>query len=379
MTPSNAVAAASHTDPYPYYRDLLAGPDLAWDAGPKLWLASRAAVIREVMANPACVVRPAAEPVPNAISGSSAGEIFSRLVRMNEGAGHTGPRRALGQFLAALDLDAVARRTAQLAPMLGSVEGDAITRWSFDLPTFVVADLLGVDQPDLPQLAREVADFVRCLSPLSTPVQLASASEAARALMHRFAAPRLGSMLPDSAGLGQDVVVANLIGLLSQTHEATAGLIGNSIVALLSRSALQARLRGDPSLARSFVCEVARYDPAVQNTRRFVAQATTVAGVALQPGDSILLLLGAAARDDHDCAMADSFMLERAQGELPGFGHARHACPGQQLALTIATGAIGHLLAQPRALDPAALCWRYAPSANARLPQFMTAPTKGQP
>lgn len=315
---------------------------LAFDAELKLWVANRAQDIRAVMENPDCVVRPPAEPVPKAIAGSSAGAIFGQLVRMSEGAAHAGPKLAISRALAAVDLAQVARRTAHFAPMLEGSEGDAITRWVFDLPTYVVADLLGIGEADLPQVARFMGDFVRCLSPLSTPEQLAGASTAASEMMERFAR----SMQP------ADACPANRIGLLSQTHEATAGLIGNCIVALLRDPDLQARLRNDPQQAAALVRQVSRDDPSVQNTRRFVARATSVAGVALQPGDAILLQLGAA-------------------GEC-GFGHGRHACPGQELAYTIATGALQHLLSLPL---PLALDWTYKPSANARLPLFSS---KGQ-
>lgn len=315
---------------------------LEFDPNQKLWLASRAEDIRAVMENPHCVVRPPGEPVPAAIAGSSAGAVFAQLVRMNEGDAHTAPKAALVQALAALDLAHVARRTAHFAPMLAGSDGAAVTRWVFDLPTYVVADLFGIAEADLAQVALLMAHFVRCLSPLSTPEQLAGASTAAHTLMGRFAQ----SMQPAGA------CPANRIGLLSQTHEATAGLIGNCIVALLRDPDLQARLRSDPRQAAALVRQVARDDPSVQNTRRFVTQATSIGGATLQAGDAILLKFAAA-------------------GEC-GFGHGRHACPGQELAYTIATGALQHLLAlaQPLALD-----WTYKPSANARLPLFTT---KGQ-
>lgn len=396
MPPLNAVAAASHPNPYPYYQHLLAGPKLYFDADLRLWIASRAAVIQEVLDNPHCQVRPTGEPVPKTIAGSSAGAVFARLIRMNEGAGHASPRRAIGQALAALDLAAITRKTGQFAIMLGErhglPDGAAITRWVFDLPTYVVADLLGLGQAELPLIALWMADFVRCLSALSTTQQLADASTAAQALHERFAqlvqtstvAPTglLADVCRQAARAGwadQDAILANMIGLLSQTHEATAGLIGNSIVALLSQPQLQARLGADPRLAAALVHEVARFDPPVQNTRRFVTQATSVAGVVLQPGDTILLLLAAAGRDEQAHSQPDAFLLERPVRKLLGFGHGRHACPGQELAMLIATSAIQHLLALPLALDPATLGWTYRPSANGRLPQFFTFPSKELP
>jgi cytochrome P450 len=396
MHPLNAIAAASHPNPYPYYQHLLAGPKLYFDADLRLWIASREAVIQEVLDDPHCQVRPAGEPVPRTIAGSSAGAVFARLIRMNEGAGHASPRRAIGQALAALDLAAIAMNTSQFATMLGDrhglPEGAAITRWTLDLPIYVVADLLGLGHAELPLMALWMADFVRCLSPLSTTEQLADASTAAQALNERFAqlvqastvAPTglvadVGRQAARAGWVEQDAILANLIGLLSQTHEASAGLIGNSIVALLSQPQLQARLRADPRLAAALVHEVARFDPPVQNTRRFVAQATSVAGVALQPGDIILLLLAAAGRDEQAHSQPDVFLLERPERRLLGFGHGRHACPGQELAMLIATTAIQHLLALPLALDPATLGWTYRSSPNGRLPQFFTSPSKEQP
>ena len=396
MPPLNAVAAASHPNPYPYYQHLLAGPKLYFDADLRLWIASRAAVIQQVLDNPHCQVRPTGEAVPITIAGSSAGAVFARLIRMNEGTSHASPRRAIGQALAALDLAAIVRKTGQFAIMLGEPhglsDGAAITRWVFELPTYVVADLLGLAQAELPLVVLWMADFVRCLSALSTTQELADASTAAQALHERFAqlvqtstvAPTglLADVCRQAARAGwadQDAILANLIGLLSQTHEATAGLIGNSIVALLSQPQLQVRLGADPQLAAALVHEVARFDPPVQNTRRFVAQATSVAGVALQPDDTILLLLAAAGRDEQAHSQPDVFLLERPARKLLGFGHGRHACPGQELAMLIATSAIQHMLALPLALDPATLGWTYRPSANGRLPQFFTSPSKELP
>jgi hypothetical protein len=72
---------------------------------------SSAASVKEVLGNPACRVRPVAEPVPAAIVGSPAGEVFGHLVRMNEGLRHDAPKLALQRFLAAVDLDRVQART----------------------------------------------------------------------------------------------------------------------------------------------------------------------------------------------------------------------------------------------------------------------------
>ncbi len=385
MHPENPVAAASHDNPYPYYDALLRGAPLVFDPALKLWVASRAAVQREIFAHPDCTVRPSAEQLPAALAGSSAGAIFAHLVRMNEGAAHLQPKRVLQQALADIDLAAACATTDTHAVGLASVHGlperAGLTAWIFDLPTYVVADLLGCASTELAQLAAWMAQFVRCLSPLSSAAQLAEASQAARALQSRFTA-LLGSASARPASLiarvrddalasgwsDQQAIVANLIGLLSQTHEASAGLIGNSLVALATRPQLAAQLRRDPGLAEALVREVARFDAPIQNTRRFVTRDCTIGGVALAAGEVILLLLGAAGRDSGVYAQADQLLLTRVQATAPTFGHARHACPGQQLALTIAARAVVCMVSIPGALD--ALAWTYRASPNARLPLF---------
>jgi cytochrome P450 len=361
VEPSNPIAAVGHGDPYPYYASLA---PFALDHALGLWVASRIEVIEEVLANPHCLVRPAGQAVPEAIAGSAAGSVYARLMRMNEGPAHHLARQVVGRALADVDLQLAARYSAVHAGALhlahGLTDGARLTRWMFDLPTYVVAHLLGFGATELPVIAAWTAQFVRCLSPLATPEQLTAASRAAHALRgalaDRPAAGLAAEIWREAARAGwseQDAIVANLVGLLSQTHEASAGLIGNCIVTLLRDPSLRQDMSGDPEKAASLVRLVASTDPPVQNTRRFVAQPTCVAGVALQGGDAILLLLGARGR---------------AGPALLTFGHGRHACPGQALALAIATAAVQYLVGLPLPWDR--LDWHYAASTNGRLPRF---------
>ena len=74
MEPKNPIDAITHNDPYPYYDRLLAGPPLQCDDGLRLWIASWAATVSEVLASPACRVRPRNEPVPVSIIGCPPGK-----------------------------------------------------------------------------------------------------------------------------------------------------------------------------------------------------------------------------------------------------------------------------------------------------------------
>lgn len=379
--PVDPVAAVTHADPYAYYAALREGPPLAWNEKLRLWVASRADVVEQVLlAHGALRVRPAAEPVPRAIAGSAAGEVFGHLVRMNDGVAHQAHRPALQRALAGLDLNAVHAAALQVAKRVP--EQQPLSDALFSMPVQSVAHLLGFGGDALPQVDRWMRDFVACLSPLSTPEQLARASAAAGELMTRFEAlaantpPRHGTLLAavlaESAGdapLSRSLL-ANLVGLLSQTCDATAGLVGNSLIALMRDPSLRPSARTRDGL-QAIVEETARHDPSVHNTRRFAAEAVTIAGTSLAAGDAVLVLLASANRDPSFNPDPDRFIPVRARRRMLGFGHGMHACPGQALACTLAAASLAALLGRAPDLDAQHLRgWRYRPSANARIPVF---------
>lgn len=381
--PADPVAAATHADPYPYYAALRDGPALAWNAQLRLWVASRADVIEQVLqAHGALRVRPTAEPVPRAIMGSPAGEVFGHLVRMNDGAAHQAHRPALQRALAGLDLDAVYASTLQVAHRV-LAQQQPLSEALFSMPVQSVAHLLGFADDALPQVDRWMRDFVACLSPLSAPEQLQRASTAAAQLMARFEtlaagnAPRRGTLLAAvlAEGSGDALpsrsLLANLAGLLSQTCDATAGLVGNSLISLMREPSLLPSARTRNGL-QAIVEETARHDPSVQNTRRFAAEAVTIAGTDVAAGDTVLVLLASANRDPAFNTEPDRFMPMRERRRMLGFGHGMHACPGQALACTLAAASLHTLLQQHAAdLDAQRLRgWSYRPSVNGRIPVF---------
>jgi cytochrome P450 len=378
--PADPVAAVTHADPYPFYETLRAGPPLAWNESLRLWVASRADVIEALLLSPGALrVRPVSEPVPRAIAGSPAGEVFGHLVRMNDGPAHTAHKPALQRALAGMDLNAAHADALQVARLVPEAP---LSDTLFAMPIQAVAHLLGFAPETLPQVTAWMRDFVACLSPLSTEAQLQRASIAADALMTRFEAlaaiapPRHGTLLAAVLSDGEAgsppsrALLANLVGLLSQTCDATAGLLGNSLVALMREPDLRAAARAQGGL-HAIVEETARHDPSVQNTRRFVAEPVTTAGVQLAAGDAVLLVLASANRDPEFNAEPDRFMPIRTQRRMLGFGHGVHACPGQALACTLAAAGLQAMLA--RGIDLDALRergWHYRPSANARIPVF---------
>ncbi|ONH55759.1 Cytochrome P450 [Pseudomonas cedrina] len=378
MTPFEAVTQA---DPYVYYAGLRQQNGLLFDTSLRLWIASSANAVEAVLRHPDCRVRPLNEPVPAAIAQSAAGRVFGRLMRMNEGARHLCPRMAIEPALAAVDPQGLAGTVSRVVEGLDNA-GDNLDELMFTLPVCVIASLIGVPPRQLREVAKLTRDFVACLSPLSDGVQLDKANGAATRLSQVFSEllnhEAEGSCLlsalrnsgETSAWEDPAALIANLIGLLSQTCEATAGLIGNSLVALQRQPDLLETLRATPLLAAELVAEVARFDPAVQNTRRFVAKRCTVEGRVLEAGDSVLVLLASANRDPGTNPDPDSFLLNRPGRRTFGFGSGRHECPGRQLAVSIAAEAILAWLHRQPAASARVYRWRYLPSLNGRIPQF---------
>jgi cytochrome P450 len=167
-----------------------------------------------------------------------------------------------------------------------------------------------------------------------------------------------------------DAVLANLVGFMSQTYEATAGLIGNGLLALANQPQLRRRAAGDDALLQRVIEEVARHDPPVHNTRRFVAEDCTIADQPLKSGDQILVVLAAANRDPAHCERPHVFDPDRADRSSFTFGAGRHACAGQAIATAIAAAGIQALMVH--GLDIAALAGpvEYRRSINSRIPIF---------
>ncbi len=385
MTPADPIAAVTHRDPYPYYRMLAQSRPFHYDPALKLWVAAGATAVAEVLEHPAARVRPAAHPVPPALDGSAAGNLFGRLMRMNDGATHAALKTIVLRRLAALDLGVVRIRAHMLAsglPRMTADDANETMRWMFTLPVLTVADVLGLplERADAGHVSTRVAGFVAtfaaAMSPLATPAEVEAGIAAAQWLT-RGVESAVGTAPPGSLlhALSQDAVpgdiepatlIANAVGLMIQACEATAGLIGNTTVSL-------GRASAPANDIDALVARVAHLDPPVQNTRRFMSADAVLCGQTVHANDTVLVLLASAAHDPDDGAGGAG-----TGGKPWTFGTGRHACPGDALAQVLAACTVQALLA--RDVHPGRLLHdlRYRPSVNARIPQFSPQPSPQQ-
>ncbi len=393
--PPDPLAAATHPDPYPYYRELAHAQPFHRDAMLMLWVAAGPDEVAAVLSHPACRVRPPGQPVPPPLAQSPAGTLFARLIRMNDGPGHAPLKAVLQRQLATLDLNDVRAAASAWARVLAVTHdhGATANRWSSALPVIAIAGLLGFtatdDEATAGRIATQIASFAAAMSPLAGPAEIAAGIEAAAALQAqplRADTPWTQALREQArtAGVDDAAIAANLLGLMVQSCEATAGLIGNTLLRLARDAAAADDLQAT-------VAGVLRTDPPIHNTRRFMAEDAYVCGVPLRRGDGILVLLAAAAASEGRPASVSANAPVNAPVSAPvsasvsasvygppnsgerawTFGHGAHRCPGDALAATLAEATVAALLA--RGIEPAALAkaYRYRPSLNARIPHFL--------
>lgn len=379
--PNDPIAAATHPDPYPYYAALATQMPLSHDRTLDMWIAAGAEAVTAVLGSTHCRVRPPTEPIPAHLLGSPVAEVFPHLVRMSDGTTHHARKRAVSATLAQMDRGHIAAQSDRWAQSLGDRDALALAPrgvmdFAFRLPVCVVASLLGIPDAAAPGVALSVGDFVACLAPSSSAGQRERGAAATRHLLAIFrtliAAHRETdthttlTALTDEDEIGR---IAHRIGLLMQTYEATAGLIGNTLVALATDPALREQAATDPRTLRHVVAEVLRHDPPIQNTRRFLAEDGTVAGAQMRAGDCILVVLAAANRDPSVNPHPERFDATRTQRRTFTFGSGAHACPGDAIAATITEIGVARLIAAGLAPERLTETVTYRASVNARIPR----------
>ncbi len=343
QAPATLADAPSSSDPQALYAALRDKDDgFSYDASLKCWVASSRQAVEAALAHPGLRVRPPAEPVPAPLLGTPAGEVFGGLMRQNDGPRHDDAKPPVAHRLAALQ-PARVREAASRVATQRLVDVQSLNEAMFDAPLLVLAEVLELRPGQREALTSRVRALVAGWSPRADATQREAAQAPAQALLDRFDGD------------------ANRIGLFTQTCEATAGLVGQTLVALQRQPALWSTLlQGDDDSCDALLTEIARSDAPVQNTRRFAAETLTLCGRTLHSGDAVLVLLAGANHDPSN-----------ATGEVYTWGAGVHACPGAKLSRSLASGVIRAWHAAGSDLAALSAHWTYLPSANARLPRFV--------
>jgi cytochrome P450 len=121
--------------------------------------------------------------------------------------------------------------------------------------------------------------------------------------------------------------------LFAAGQETTVRLMSNSFQLLTERPELQQLLRGERDRIPAFVEEVLRYDSPIKGNFRLARVPTTIGGVDIPAGATVMMLYGAANHDPRRFECPREFRIDRENARYHmAFGHGIHTCPGAPLA-----------------------------------------------
>lgn len=251
------------------------------------------------------------------------------------------------------------RAVAALRPSIEGLSAELLDRCaqleSFDLiadyaqpySVAVICSMLGVPRADTQLLLDWSHAIVKMYELTGTDEQRAAADRAAGEYIdytrELIAAKRrspdgllvseLVRVEDEGDQLTEDEIVSTMMVLLEAGHEATVNTLGNGMRALmLQRKEWERVVSGDVE-PRATVEEMLRWDSPLQLFERWVLEpGVEVAGQAVQVGQEVAMLFGAAERDPRRFDDPDRFDAGRGDPAHIGFGGGIHFCVGAPLA-----------------------------------------------
>ncbi|QKV96440.1 cytochrome P450 [Streptomyces sp. NA02950] len=376
-------ATAAQRGPLPPYLPRRPVPDVVRilaPTGDRLWLVTRFALGRRVLADPgfsrAAAVAPAAPAVhplqPDPASLTSLDPpAHSRLRALVS-------RAFIPHAIAALE-DGI-RAEARGLLRRGS-PFDLVRDYTMPLAAATICRMLGVPEAERDRFAA-LADLGHALVPC-TPRESATARAELRA--HFVALLRMARRDPgehllgalvrahdEDGSLSEAELIALVELLLNAGYETTIGQTGLAVLALLEHPGQWRRLVAGPGLVPGAVEELLRFAPVVPiSFTRLARTDTELAGEPVRAGEAVLVSLLHANFDPRAHPRPGALSVDRTTTRHVSFGHGPHICLGAQLARLQLRIALEELVAAcPRlalAADPATLRWR-PPEAIVRGP-----------
>jgi len=247
---------------------------------------------------------------------------------------------------------------------IGRGRADLVREVTFNFPVQVIARILGLPRSDYPRFQRWALELT------SVAANWERGMAASAALRDYFADVMADRRAMPGDDLISDLVRAEVEGqhlsdeeiysflrlLLPAGVETTYRATGSLLFALLEDRRQFDALYADRSLYPQAFEEVVRWEPPVTVILRRTTRDTALAGVPIEEGADVALLIGAANRDERKYTDPDRFDMFRQQRQHVGFGFGVHVCLGMHLARMESRIAINTLFDRlgPFTLDPEA-------------------------
>jgi cytochrome P450 len=258
------------------------------------------------------------------------------------------------------------KRVAEIEPRVRAIAGelldalpadrpcDLLPGFAWQLPSRVIGELIGIPRERQAAFLAWTEALVG-IDPTGANADRgvfgAMYAEFAKLLAERRDARRddLMSALLDAEVGGERLTQPELLGfcfvLITAGNDTTANLIGNGAALLARHRPEQRLLAEDPSRIPDAVEEMLRLDSPAQQLPRRTTRNVERHGALIPARSEVLLLWGAANRDERQFPDPDRFDVARRPRHL-AFGHGTHFCLGANLARLEARIAFEELLAR---------------------------------
>lgn len=354
-------------DPYPNYRRLQAETPRFWDDARGHWIFTRYADVTALLAHPALRAEKFSADSLAPELQTEFGPLYTMLSRQM--LFRDPPEQTRLRMLAAKAFTPrvveVLRAQIQhwtdtfLEAIPADRPLDVIHDLAYPLPATVIAEMLGVPPEDRDRFREWSDDFAGFLGTFSTvPEDLRPFLNGIYRMMDYLheVVDRTRSQPGDNLlsaliaaeeqgdRLTEEELIANCLLLLVAGHETTTNLIGNGLYALLSHPAQANWLREDAARLPAAIEELLRYESPIQWTTRYAVETILLGNARIEPGQFVMLGLGAANRDPAQFTAPDRLDLARHEGRHLAFGYGVHYCLGAALARLEGQIALGTLL-----------------------------------
>jgi cytochrome P450 len=239
---------------------------------------------------------------------------------------------------------------------------DLVRSVTFNFPVQVIARILGLPRDDYPRFQRWALELTSVAANWERGVAASAALRDYFADVMEERRARPGDDLisdlvraeVDGEHLTDEDIYSFLRLLLPAGVETTYRASGSLLFALLNDRPQLDALYADRSLFPQAFEEVIRWEPPVTVILRRVASNTELAGVAIDEGADVALMIGSANRDERKYTEPDRYDMFRSQRQHVGFGFGVHVCLGMHLARMESRIAINTLFDRlgPFTLDP---------------------------
>ncbi|HEU5381531.1 MAG TPA: cytochrome P450 [Ktedonobacteraceae bacterium] len=343
--------------PYAFYALLRQQEPITYSPEVDAWLVTRYSDIHSILAKPQLfssrdVTRPVTNVTPATREILAQGYPMMPNAISSDGLNHQRFREPYMKAYAAARTvkhegrvrEAVNRLVDELVP---AGRADIIAQFAYPLTLEVLLHTMGIPQERMEDAKRWSRDLIAFLySPLSEERQaecahglvafqhyIASLIEERRKEPHEDAISEMvHSQVAGAEPLSMNELVSALCGLVMAGHKTTIDLIGNGLALLLNPPERWQKLCTRPELLPTTVEEILRYDSPVQALSRTTTQEVVIGDVTLPEGARLLLVFGAANRDDRHFPEATCFHMQRLPNRHLGFGYGIHFCVGASLA-----------------------------------------------